>query len=126
MVCRWQIHAAGKFLEVFTVEAVVVALLTELQAAKIHTADGRECLISRHTDGGCFEALHEGTRVKCVVTRRPRVVLSASVLGHTHSGIRISARHSEPNMDASSNMSPRCVWSPPSHLLAGIKWQAIR
>jgi hypothetical protein len=75
---------AGKFLEVFTVEAVVVALLPESQVAKIHTADGREYLLSRYTDGGCFDALDEGTRVKCVVTRRPPVVLSASVLGHTN------------------------------------------
>jgi hypothetical protein len=83
---------SGKFLEVFTVEAVVVALLSESQVAKVQTADRREYLISRHTDGGSFEALNEGTRVKCVVTRRPRVVLSASVLGHTN----IHAFGSEP------------------------------
>ena len=94
---------AGKFLEVFNVEAVVVALLPESQVAKIHTADGREFFISRHTDGGCFEELREGTRVACVVTRRPRVVLSASVLGHTN----IHASESRPATQESDQMETK-------------------
>jgi len=88
---------ASKFLEVFTVEARVVALERDSHAARVQTADGREYIVTAHTEGGCYGYLTQGSRVQCVVTQRPPLVVSARLVKVAPS--ELVAKHQSEGID---------------------------
>jgi hypothetical protein len=55
---------------VATIDAVVVAIAPDFQAAKVHTAAGDEYSISHLTGGISLGKLHEGTRVDASLPER--------------------------------------------------------
>ena len=58
-----------------TVETTVFALVPEYRQVKVRAQDGRQYALTEQTEGVKLEQLHEGQRVRCVVTRSmPRVV----------------------------------------------------
>ena len=61
--------------EVFSVDGVVFAVISEFRQAIVRTADGRQLAITQHTVGLNYADLREGQCVRCVVTKvLPRVL----------------------------------------------------
>jgi hypothetical protein len=81
---RW--FSGGKFMtakrlqSAFLVETVVLAKRNEGDVVTVRSVDGLIYSVSRHTVGVTLEALEEGMRVQCLVSRQQRV-LGASVIG---------------------------------------------
>lgn len=74
-------HTAEQANEQMTIEGKVFEVLPRFGLAHLRTEDGRVYGLNRSTPGIRFDELHEGSRVRCTVTRKFSRVLTATVLG---------------------------------------------